>query len=107
VTTGSRANATDRVYSIFASDPDYRELLEMFVEGMPAKQVELEACFRAETLEPLALKAHQIKGAGGGYGFPGLTDRAAALEAACQAHDRSAVASTLNALIEYMNLLTV
>ena len=91
----------EAVYSEFAGDPDFRELLEMFVATVPEKQSALREHFSAGRIEQLRILAHQMKGAGGGYGFGGLSTRAAALEEACRTEEHAAIASALSELLAY------
>ena len=93
--------SVEAVYSEFAGDPDFRELLEMFVATIPEKQTALREHFAAGRIEQLRIMAHQMKGAGGGYGFGGLSTRAAALEEACRAEEHAAIAGTLGELLAY------
>ena len=77
-------SATDTqpaVYSSFGGDPDLGELVEMFVEEMPDRIQTLEQAFASGDLEGLRRAAHQMKGAGGSYGFDQITPPAASLEA--------------------------
>lgn len=66
--------------SEFEGDADMRELIEMFVGEMPEKVRSLESLWRTRDLEPLRRLAHQLKGAGGGYGFSAVSSAAARLE---------------------------
>lgn len=90
------------VYSRHADDPDYAELLEPFALSLPEKEQDLRRAFETGELRTVQMLAHQLKGAGGGYGFEGLTTRAAALEQACKAEDRSTVAGALEELTAYL-----
>lgn len=95
------------VYSTFADDPDYAELLEMFLETVPEKRQAVEGAFRSGDFDGVRTLAHQLKGAGGGYGFNGLTDVAAELEAACKANDADRIGPALDRLLEYLDRLSV
>jgi signal transduction histidine kinase/CheY-like chemotaxis protein/HPt (histidine-containing phosphotransfer) domain-containing protein len=70
-----------RLLSDFATDPDMIELVENFVASLVQKRAEIERCAKEADLEALRRHAHQLKGAGGGYGFAALTDAAAEVEA--------------------------
>lgn len=95
------------VYSEFAADPEYRELLEMFDEALPERRRSLTDAFRVGNFQELLTLAHQLKGAGGGFGFPGLTDFAAVLEEACKAADATRIAAALDQLLAYMHRIAV
>jgi histidine phosphotransfer protein HptB len=70
------------VYSSLAEDPDLGELVDIFVQEMPARVDALETQARCCDWQQLKRAAHQIKGAAGSYGFAALTPPAARLELA-------------------------
>ena len=72
------------IYSTFGDDADMAELVEMFVEEMPARITSLEEAFAGRDRETLHRLAHQMKGAGGSYGFAQLTPYAKAVESAAR-----------------------
>jgi HPt (histidine-containing phosphotransfer) domain-containing protein len=67
-------------YSTYCHDPDMTELLALFVQEIPDRLAVLEQHLEQGNWSELARFAHQIKGAGGSYGFPQLTPAAARLE---------------------------
>jgi HPt (histidine-containing phosphotransfer) domain-containing protein len=73
-------NPARALRSDFATDPDMREILEMFVQEMPTRVGELLGSWERQEFEKVGRLAHQLKGAGGGYGFGVISDAAAALE---------------------------
>jgi HPt (histidine-containing phosphotransfer) domain-containing protein len=75
------------IFSDFASDPDFEDLLEMFAETVGERRVLLQQQFRDGSVDEMRVTAHQLKGAGGGYGFDGLSSVAAELEQACKEND--------------------
>lgn len=93
------------VFSEFADDPEYQDLLEMFLESLEEQRQELMAARNQGQWEELGRKAHQLKGAGGGYGFPGLTEKALALETCCKARDEDAILPRLDELFAYIDRL--
>lgn len=72
------------VYSSLAADPDLGELVEMFVEEMPARINALETQARSRDWQQLTRTAHQLKGAAGSYGFHAVTPCALRLETAAK-----------------------
>ena len=70
----------DPIRSAYEDDPDMLEIVREFVTELPGRVAALEARLEAGDLPGLETLAHQLKGAGGGYGFPQLTDAAASLE---------------------------
>ena len=95
------------VYSDFANDPDFAEILQMFMETIPERQQSLEEAHRAGEIEQVQSYAHQLKGAGGGYGFKGLTAAAAGLEDACRADDIDSIFENLDRLLNYMSCMSM
>ena len=70
----------DPVRSVFADDPEMRELVELFVQEMPARVGALRASWQAQQIAEIERIAHQLKGASSGYGFDVIGDAAARLE---------------------------
>jgi HPt (histidine-containing phosphotransfer) domain-containing protein len=67
-------------YSTYCHDPDMTELVQLFVQEIPDRLAVLEQNLAQGNWSELARFAHQLKGAGGSYGFPQLTPFAARLE---------------------------
>ncbi len=61
-------------------DPSFAELAAQFVEGLQERLQNMDHAIRAADFERLRVAAHQLKGSGGGYGYPILTERAGDLE---------------------------
>lgn len=103
------ASSTDStpVYSEFASDPEYRELLEMFGDALPERKQVLRTTWEAANFDELRVLAHQLKGAGGGFGFHDLTDLAANLEVACKSRDSAEIDARMTQLLTYMDRISI
>lgn len=97
----------DPVYSEFAHEPDFRELLETFASAVPERRQGLRDASLAQDWETLRTRAHQLKGAGGGFGFPVVTELAAELEQACKAGQSDRITATLEALLAYLGRIAV
>ncbi len=69
------------ITSLFADDPEMRELIAEFAGEMPKRAETLLQLLNESRLAELRSLAHQLKGAGSGYGFDMLSEAAAALEA--------------------------
>ncbi len=74
------ADPIQPLLSEFRDDPDMTELVESFVQELPARVATLAACLEQNQLADLQRIAHQLKGASGGYGFPVLGEAAARVE---------------------------
>lgn len=96
---------TEPILSEFSDDPEMMELVELFVSEMPERVSELQRCFDQGVADELAGVAHQIKGAGAGYGFGQMTDAAAKLENAIRAGqtDLEALRAEFDSLIDICN----
>jgi len=79
--TVSAANG-ETLASTYASDPDMREVIEEFVGRLPSQVFGIRRLLEEKNLEELRRAVHQMKGAGGGYGFADITTYAAKAEQA-------------------------
>ncbi|MEK7731202.1 MAG: Hpt domain-containing protein [Planctomycetota bacterium] len=61
-------------------DASFAELVTQFVAGLSERVTRMEEAIRTADFNALQVAAHQLKGSGGGYGYPILTERAAQLE---------------------------
>jgi HPt (histidine-containing phosphotransfer) domain-containing protein len=95
------------IRSVFADDPDFRDLLVEFAAAMPERRDGLIGAHRSGEYDLLRTRAHQLKGAGGGFGFPQLTELAAALEKACIAQEPVGIVDALERVVGYLNQITV
>ncbi len=68
------------IESAFADDSDLSELITRFVSGLPEKVSSMQQALANNDFQTLQNLAHQLKGAGGGYGYPKLTDLATIVE---------------------------
>lgn len=68
--------------SEFANDAEMGELIEYFLGELQTGIESLRGAWEQGDRDSLYKLAHQLKGAAGGYGFPTITDSAAALESA-------------------------
>ena len=68
------------IVSEFAEDPDMVELIEMFVDELPARIEEIRTAFETAEQDRLATLTHQMKGAAPGYGFSTLGSAAGRIE---------------------------
>jgi HPt (histidine-containing phosphotransfer) domain-containing protein len=70
-----------------ALDPDLTELVEIFVRDLPERLAEIQRFAAFEDWPAVRRLAHQLKGAGGSYGFPHLSLAATELESAVKRSD--------------------
>jgi CheY-like chemotaxis protein/HPt (histidine-containing phosphotransfer) domain-containing protein len=85
----------DGIASQFADDPQLADILPGFVERLSSQLDALCEALQEEKLEDVERLAHRIKGAGGGYGYPTLSEAAKSLEAAAKTHDMGGATAAL------------
>lgn len=61
-------------------DASMEDVVLAFVDGLKRRVSAMETAARDGDFEALRASAHQLKGSGGGYGYPILTERAGRLE---------------------------
>jgi len=86
------------IRSEFADDPVIAPILDRFVSGLDERTRLMAEALERGDFDGLGQLAHQLKGAGGGYGYPTLTELARDLEQAAGAADASAAARMLKAI---------
>jgi HPt (histidine-containing phosphotransfer) domain-containing protein len=101
------ASGPEPIRSSFADDPDFRELLLEFTAALAERREGMLSAYRAGAHDKLRSQAHQLKGSGGGYGFRELSELAAELELACQVQDPARLAEKLEAIVGYLNRITI
>ncbi len=72
--------STEILLSELADDPDMGPLVSRFVGKLGPKVTLMREYLSNDQLDQLGGIAHQLKGAGGGYGFPSLSESARQLE---------------------------
>ncbi|NOX77036.1 MAG: response regulator [Gammaproteobacteria bacterium] len=66
-----------------ADDPVYLELVGRFVAKLPSQIVLIESALAEKDWEQFQSITHQLKGAGGGFGFPDITTQTGQLNVQC------------------------
>jgi CheY-like chemotaxis protein/HPt (histidine-containing phosphotransfer) domain-containing protein len=78
---GTDVEAESPIESLLpTADPDFREIVELFIERFAVQLDEMRAAFQQGDYEELSILAHTVKGSGGSAGFPACTEPAAELE---------------------------
>lgn len=80
------------------ASPQFAALVERFIAELPRRVSAIRDEVDAQRREEAARLAHQLRGAGGGYGFPDVSAAAAMLEEACSGGDLSRAHAALRAL---------
>jgi PAS domain S-box-containing protein len=86
----------ESIVSQYIEDPDIVRVLEGFVVRLESQIDAMHQAFANERFEELRRHAHKMKGAGGSYGYPSLTDAAKVLEDAAKAQDSVATGAALD-----------
>jgi HPt (histidine-containing phosphotransfer) domain-containing protein len=88
--------------SELANDPEFALLIDKFLNHLGPKIEKMSSYLSSRQLEDLAGLAHQLKGAGGGYGYPSITE--AAREVENRAKSRTEIEEIEAAVAELTNL---
>ena len=68
------------ISTLIDEDEEMRELLLTFVESLPSLITDVISAFNQKNWDGTRESAHKLKGLGGSYGYPMLTDLAASIE---------------------------
>ena len=78
--TSGSPHAEQPLFSDFHDDADMRPIVVMFLNEIPRRIESLQTNLRAGDRPAFRRIVHQIKGAGGGYGFQPISEAASRLE---------------------------
>ena len=71
----------DKISSdLVREDAAFADIVTSFVEGLDERLTKMESAINESDYDALRVAAHQLKGSGGGYGYPALTERASQIE---------------------------
>ena len=76
----TQSPSTAILVSELAEDPDIAPLIDGFLSRLSPKVTDMAEHLSANRLDELAKLAHQLKGSGGGYGFPLISEAAQRVE---------------------------
>lgn len=60
--------------NLLEEDPDLIDLIDKFMKRLPVMQESINCAYSEDNVEELSNLIHQMKGVGGGYGYPMLTE---------------------------------
>jgi PAS domain S-box-containing protein len=100
--TAPASTNTSSHQSTLASNPKRRRVLEQYVAELPGDVAKLADLMKQQNLSDLATMVHQIKGSGGLYGFPRITELAAAVEDSINHAKLDQAKRVIDELIEFM-----
>ncbi len=78
---------SERIISQYVDDPDLSDIIDQFVDKLLEYAQTMRRLLQHGDHDELQSLAHQIKGTGGSYGYPKLSEMAADLERAAKARD--------------------
>lgn len=88
-------------------DPSYADLVLEFLDDITGRMDEMDQAIKAGDFDALSIVAHQLKGSGGGYGYPELSERAAELERQAKTEALDDCAKALDELKDLCGRLVV
>jgi PAS domain S-box-containing protein len=83
------------IISLYADDPDIMPILDGYIEHLGEQADEMRAALGNAQFADLQRMAHKMKGSGGNYGYPMLTDAAKDLEDAAKALDAQSAGAAM------------
>lgn len=93
------AHVPDKLTSdLLQSDPDLLDIVQEFVDTLHARIAELQAAYSTQNWDTLTMLAHRLKGAGGSYGYPDISELGATMEQQFKAHSAAAFQSWITQL---------
>lgn len=84
-------------------EPDLIDLIDKFISRLPIMRDAINLAHKGDKEDELSGLIHQMKGVGGGYGYPMLTELCKKIELQIENQD----SGKLNDLIEELNSMTV
>jgi signal transduction histidine kinase/HPt (histidine-containing phosphotransfer) domain-containing protein len=89
------------ISSTAATSPRMKKIISEFVEELPAEVSKMQNLLNSNDLGALKSVVHQLRGAGGGYGFDSISQLAAKAEESIKAADNlEAIVEEINSLID-------
>lgn len=92
---------------LIQEDASYADIVVQFVDGLSKRLTTMEDAVREADLDALRGAAHQLKGSGGGYGYPILTELARELEERAKAGTLEECAKQVDELKEVAKRIVV
>jgi PAS domain S-box-containing protein len=90
------SGADDAIISLYVDDPDIVSILDGYIERLSGQVDDMRAALANAQFVDLQRLAHRMKGSGGNYGYPMLTDAAKELENAAKVCDVKLAAGALH-----------
>ena len=88
------------ISQLLLEDEDLRDIVEEFVDGLETRLAEIRQAYDQMDWDAMSRLAHQLKGAGGSYGYPDISQVAASMEQGFRVQDASNFDDWFNDLTE-------
>ena|SRR3989338_4187854 len=88
-------------------DPEIKEIIPLFLKHREEDLNAIAQALKTNDFESARRLGHQMKGAGGGYGFEGITKIGADLEVRAKEGDSAGVQKALDDLSDYLQRLVI
>ncbi|MBC2715475.1 MAG: response regulator [Desulfobacteraceae bacterium] len=88
-------------------DPMFKKIIPQYLEDLKKDVYSMTAAFKKDDYELIRLKAHNIKGSGGGFGFDEISRIGKLIEDAAKSKDNRQAKKHIKALSKYMDCLQV
>jgi HPt (histidine-containing phosphotransfer) domain-containing protein len=92
---------------IIHADPEIADLIPKFLDNRQKDIQMIESALEQNDFETIRLLGHSMKGAGGGYGFDGVTEIGKNLEEAAKEEDSNKIRNGIHELAEYLRRVEV
>ncbi|MCI0443329.1 Hpt domain-containing protein [bacterium] len=92
---------------VIHADPEIADLIPKFLDNRQKDIVMIESALETNDFETIRLLGHSMKGAGGGYGFDGVTEIGKNLEEAAKEADSNKIRNGVDELAEYLRKVEV
>lgn len=92
---------------IIHADPEIADLIPKFLDNRQKDIHMIESALEKNDFDTIRLLGHSMKGAGGGYGFDGVTEIGKNLEEAAKDEDSNRIRSGVHELAEYLRNVEV
>jgi HPt (histidine-containing phosphotransfer) domain-containing protein len=87
---------------VIHADPEIADLIPRFLENRHKDIDSIRACLNQGDFEAIRMLGHSMKGAGGGYGFQGISEIGKQIEDAAKQNSNELVQEGLNQLNRYL-----
>lgn len=91
------------VSELLIEAPDYYDLVAAFVDELPGLIQDLQKLHDVEDWDTMSEKIHDLKGLGGGYGYPQISEVATTIESGLLDQQHALIAVQLEKLVQLLD----